>query len=411
MNCVSLFIFISLLTFTYGTYNPIPIGAVIISTTSQIIVMQPTEYGGTNELDTIFTATTGMTIVNTIYDPIPRNLYILFTNTTNGTIYLCQLVSLEQLDSTIHQLPISFNISNINRLNSFTSDVINRRALLTDDTGTITLFSMSGLMETKISPPTTITNPIRSVIYANSLNILFIITDTTVSSCSNFDLNNLQCCEGLPRGNELRSITLDEISGDLYVYVLDETTGIYRVVLNSTGCPTALRPINTLGTYTNLQFVIDRGLYFASGSSQNTNDNSILVIANGTNTPRAILIGLTIIALHISPPNTVSTSQIQETCFHGITYNDYRLAVVLAALFGTIMGIFMCFNALFCIDFFMTKRIIRNLKEQIPHNLLEDRWNKLVEEKYAKIALERKFELYINRFWDLYSLFRTTKKR
>ena len=59
------------------------------------------------------------------------------------------------------------------------------------------------------------------------------------------------------------------------------------------------------------------------------------------------------------------------------------------------MGIFMCFNALFCIDFFKTKNIIRNLKSQIPHDLLEDRWNKLVEEKYAKIALESKRTLVL----------------
>ena len=61
----------------------------------------------------------------------------------------------------------------------------------------------------------------------------------------------------------------------------------------------------------------------------------------------------------------------------------------------------MCFNALFCIDFFMTKRIIRDLKKQIPNNLLEDRWNKLVQEKYAKLALERIVYLY----FILYNLY------
>jgi hypothetical protein len=391
MNRISILIFISLLIIVNSTYNPIPYGSVIISTINKIFVMQPIEYGGTDELDIIYTATTNMTIVNTIYDSSLRNLYILFTNGTNASVYLCQLISLEQLDSTVYQLPITFNITNINKLNSFSSDFTNRRAFLTNETGVVTAFSMSGLMKRIIAIPNTITNPVRSVGYANDLNQLFIITDSTVNSCTNLDTDNLQCCQSLARASELRSITFDQVSGVFYAYVLDEITGIYQVVLNSNGCPTALRPINTLGTYSNLQFVIDRGLYFASGSFQNGTDNSILVIANGTQNPRSISIGVPIVALHISYPNTQSTSDTEETCFNGISYTDYRVAVLLAALFGTIMGIFMCFNVLFCIDFFMTKSIIRNLKQQIPHNLLEDRWNKLVEEKYAKIALESKF--------------------
>ncbi|CAF4249593.1 unnamed protein product [Rotaria sordida] len=126
MNCLLLFIFISLLTITKGAYNPIPIGSVIISTINKIFVMQPNEYGGNDHLLTVFTATPNMTIVNTIYDPILRNLYILFTNETNGTIYLCQLIANEQLDSTIYSLPITFDISNSNKLTSFSSDVNNR---------------------------------------------------------------------------------------------------------------------------------------------------------------------------------------------------------------------------------------------------------------------------------------------
>ncbi|CAF4260261.1 unnamed protein product [Rotaria sp. Silwood2] len=389
MNYLSLLIFVSLLTIIKSAYNPIPVGSIIISTINKIFVMQPTEYGGNDALTTIFTATTNMNIINSIYDPTPRNLYILFTNQTNGSVYLCQLIARQKLDTTIYQLPITFDFSTINNLTSFTSDIDNRRAFFINQIGAVKLFSMSGLMQTNISIPTTITNTIRSVGYSNLLNRLFIITDTTVYSCTNFDANNLQCCPPLSQLNQIRSISFDRISGDIHVYVLDYTTGIYQVILNSDECPTAVRPINTLGTFNNIQFVIDRGLYFSSGSKGSENDNSILVIANGTQSPRSISIGVSIVALHISYPATTSTSNVVETCFRGITYSDYRIAVILAAVFGTIMGIFMCFNALFCIDFFMTKSIIRNLKKQIPHNLLEDRWNKLVEEKYAKIALEK----------------------
>jgi len=386
-------------------------GSVIISTINKIFVMQPIEYGGTDELDIIFTATTNMTIVSTIFDPSARNLYIIFTNTTNGTLCLCQLVSLETLDSIVYQLPILFDIKNLNKLNSFTSDITNRRVFLTDETSIVTLFSMSGLMETTISIPINKSTPIRSVAYANIFNQLFIITDTTVNACNNLDTNNLQCCQGLPQGSQFRSIAFDKISGDVYVYVLDERTGIYQVVLNSIGCPTALRPINTLGTYSNLQFVIDRGLYFASGSLQNELNNSLLIIANRTQNPRSISIGISIVALHISYPNTQLTFQTEETCFNGITYSTYRAAVVLAALFGTIMGIFMCFNVLFCIDFFMTKRILRSLKQQIPHSLLEDRWKNLVEAKYAKIALESKFQFFFLFDRNINLFFRETTKR
>ncbi|UJR15187.1 hypothetical protein I4U23_002148 [Adineta vaga] len=390
MYWTSLFIFLTLFTCSHGAYNPIPIGSVIISTINKIIVMKPTEYGGTDKLNIIYTASTNMAIINTVYDPSLRNLYILFTNATNNnTVYVCQLLSLEQLDSTVYQLPISFNTSNINALYSFTSDVVNRRVFLTDDLGITTLLSMSGLMETTITPPSNITDTIRSIAYVNSLNKLFLITDTKVYACQNFDNANFECCGSIANGNELRSIEVDYVLTDTYIYVLAEQSGIYRVAFDANGCPTALNPLNILGTYTNLHFVIDRGLYFASGSASNGNDSTLLIIANGTETPRSVLVGTPIVALHISNPNTKTILPDEETCFHGITYNDYRAAVVLAALFGTIMGIFMCFNALFCIDFFMTKRIIRNLKQQIPHNLLEDRWNKLVEEKYAKIALEK----------------------
>jgi hypothetical protein len=438
MNSITVFIFISLLILINGSYNPIPIGSVVISTVSSIMVMQPAEYGGNDQLKVIFTALPGMTIVNTVYDPTARNLYLLFinatatnsvtatstaatgtnltiasnmsitttvsnavitsntssSNSTTGNIYVCRLASLEQLDSTVYQLPIIFNTANINQLNSFTADIINDRVFLTDQTGTIKLFSMSGILATTITPPAAITSRIRSAAYSNGLNQLFMVTDTTVYSCTNLDAGSLSCCQPLIQLTQLRSIAFDQSSHSVTTYILDARTGIYQVDLNAAGCPAGLRLINTLGLYINLDFVIDRGLYFASASLPNGNDNSYLVIANGTKTPRPISVGATIVALHISVPNLQTVSNAEESCFNGITYNDYRTAVILAAIFGTIMGIFMCFNALFCIDFFMTKRIIRDLKLQIPHNLLEDRWNRLVEEKYAKIALESQCKLY-----------------
>lgn len=388
MNCLLLLTFILSLATVKGGYNPIPPGSVIISTVNKIIVMKPTEYGGDNSLSTIFTAPSTMTIIHSVYNPIPRDLYIVFANDTSGAVFLCRLVSREQLDSTVYQLAVTFNITNLNTNSMFSSDVANQRIFLTDQYGQIQLFSMSGLMKIEVSQPPAIANQTRFVNNAGALNRLFVVTDTSIQSCSNLDINNLQCCQGTQRFEKLRSIAFDQSSGDLLVYVLEQTTGIYQIILNSAGCPTASRPTNTLGTYNNIYFVIDRGLYFASGSMAPLVDNSLLLIANGTNQPRSILVGASIVALHISNPNTEATFNTEETCFHGITYNDYRTAVILAAVFGTIMGIFMCFNALFCIDFFMTKSIIRELKKQIPHDLLEDRWNKLVEEKYAKIALE-----------------------
>lgn len=384
-------IFISLIKLIHSAYNPVPVGAIIITTTANVIVMQPKEYGGTDALATIFTAPNGTVIVSSVYDPTPRNIYIVFAYTNSTTLFLCQIVAVEQLSTTIYQLPITFNIANINQLNSFTSDITNRRIFLTDQTGAVTLFSMGGLMKTSIVTSTNTSIPLRSAAYTSVLNRLVTVTNTTVGLCSGLDTDNLQCCQALPQASNLRSIAFDQVLADLYIYVLDESAGIYQVILNATGCPTTLRPINTLGTNTNLQFVIDRGLYFASGSALNGKDNSLLIIANQTQTPRSLQIGQSIVALHISYPSTQTINPNDNTCFHGITYATYRAAVILAAVFGTIMGIFMCFNALFCIDFFMTKRIIRNLKQQIPHNLLEDRWNKLVEEKYAKIALESKF--------------------
>ena len=395
MYCLILLVFCSFLTNLECAYNPIPIGSVIISTVDKIIVLQPKEYGGNDARTTIFTASIDMTIVSTIYDPTERDLYILFINSSSSPIYLCQLVSLEQLDSTIYELPITFNESSINDLVSFSGDIINRRGFYTNKQGEVKLFSMSGLMQTMITIPSEITTTVRSVAYANTLNRLFIITDKQVESCVNLDTDNLNCCRAPATATGLRSIAFDEVSGDFYVYVLDNRTGIYQVPLNSSGCPIALRPINTFGSLNNLQFVIDRGLYFASASLANQNDNSVLMIANGTQDPRMININSPIVALHISNPNIQTVLPTEETCFHGITYSDYRAAVILAAIFGTIMGIFMCFNVLFCIDFFMTKNIIHNLKSQIPHDLLEDRWNKLVEEKYAKIALESKRTLVL----------------
>ncbi|CAF0966647.1 unnamed protein product [Adineta steineri] len=389
MNPILLFVFVSSIPVINSSYNPIPVGSVIISTTRTITVMNPIELGGNDKVTLIFTAHKNMTIVSTIFDPAMRDLYILFTNTTSETIYLCQLISVEKLDSTIYQLPISFNTSYINRLTSFSSDIYNKRIFLTDSIGTLTMFSMSGTMNTIITIPDTIKAPIRSVNFNSILNRLFIITDTSVFSCTGLDTNNLRCCQALPKADQLRTIVFDASTNDLRPYVLDERTGIYQVVMNNiTDCPVALRPINTIGTYNNLHLSIYQEIYFCAGSTDNSNHYSILFIGNAQQLPRTIPFDASIVALHISYPDLKSRNNIGESCFHGITYHDYRIAVVLAAIFGTIMGIFMCFNALFCIDFFMTKRIIGDLKRQIPHNVLEDRWNRLVNEKYAKLALE-----------------------
>jgi hypothetical protein len=395
MNQIFFFVFISSIPIINSSYNPIPIGSVIISTTHTISIIQPIEYGGKDQPRIIFTAIKNTVIINTIFNPRLRDLHIIFTNTTNNLFYICQLISVEKLDSIIYQLPISFNISYINKLTSFSSDINNKRAFLTNQLGMVTMFSMSGSMEIIISTPLTIKDPIRSVNYNSALNRLFIITDSTIDSCTGLDTNRLQCCQALPKTDQLRSITFDPSSSDSFAYVLDERTGIYQVILNATGCPMTLRPINTVGIYSNIHLVIDQDLYFCSGSADNSYHNSILIIGNGAHVPRAIPFDASIVALHISYPNVKSTIKNGESCFHGITYHDYRLAVVLAAVFGTIMGIFMCFNALFCIDFFMTKRIIGDLKKQIPHNLLEDRWNRLVEEKYAKLALDSRFDIHL----------------
>ena len=390
MNGISaiLIVLISIISRINSSYNPIPIGAVIVATTRTISVVQPKEYGGKDVPRTIFTATRNMIIINTIYDPALRDLHIIFTNSTTGILYISRLKSVGELHTVIHRLPVSFNTSSLNRFSSFTSDITNKRAFLTDQTGTVTMFSMSGAMQSIISIPITRENPVRSVGYNEKLNRLFVITDSTVNSCTDLDQNNLQCCQALPRTDQLRSITFDPSTSDSFAYVLDERTGIYRVVLDPHGCPIALRPINTINSYPNIHLVIFQNLYFCSGSTDQSESNSILIIGNDTQIPRTIPFDASIVALHISHPNIKSNIAPEETCFHGITYHDYRIAVILAAIFGTVMGIFMCFNALFCVDFFMTKRIIRDLKKQIPHNLLEDRWNKLVEEKYAKIALE-----------------------
>jgi hypothetical protein len=387
----SIILIIPFVSIINSSYNPIPIGSVIISTTRTISVLQPKEYGGTDKPTIIYTATKNMTIVNTIFDSRLRDLYIIFINSMTNILYISQLKSVEKLHRIIHELPISFNISDLNKLTSFSSDITNKRAFFTDQTGKVTMFSMSGSMKTILSIPSAITDPVRSVGYNEKLNRLFLITDSTVNSCINLDQNNLQCCSALPKTDQLRSITFDPLTSHSFAYVIDEQTGIYQVVLNSTGCPIALRPINRMDNYQNIHLIIYQNLYFSSGSHDHSNHNSILIIGNHTQTPRTIPFDASIVALHISYPNIKSTVAHDETCFHGITYHDYRVAVVLAAIFGTIMGIFMCFNALFCIDFFMTKRIIRDLKEQIPHNLLEDRWNKLVQEKYAKLALESQF--------------------
>ena len=389
MVCVSLtLIIVCCVLVVHSSYNPIPIGSVIISTTRTVSVLQPKEYGGSDRLTIIFTANKTMIIVNTMFDPRSRELYIIFINPITNIVYISQLKSVEKLHRTIHELPISYNISSLNKLTSFSSDITNKRGFFTDQNGKVTMFSMGGSMKMIVSTPTTITRPIRSVGYNEKLNRLFLITDSTVNSCTHLDQNNLKCCSALPKTDQLRSIAFDQTTINSFAYVIDELTGIYQVVLNSAGCPTALRPIDAMDNYQNSHLMIYQRVYFASGSNDHSNHNSILIIGNGTQTPRTIPFDASIVAIHISYPNTKSVINYEEVCFHGITYHDYRVAVILAAIFGTIMGIFMCFNALFCIDFFMTKQIIRELKKQIPRNLLEDRWNRLIQEKYAKLALD-----------------------
>ena len=384
------FVFISLLAIGHAYYNPIPIGSLIISTKEKVIVFQPVEYNGRDTQTTIFTASNNRTIVNTIYDPTARALFILFLNGSQGNLYLCQLVAQEELSSTMYQLPLSMSVSDINNLTTFNADIANKRVFLSDYAGTVTLFAMSGLMKYNVPRPASITGTIRSMAYYGPSNRLLVITDGTFDSCTHLDSNNTQCCQAPPSASKLRTITIDTKSTGSPIYVMDALAGIHTLTLAANGCPSVLRSVNKLGDNANLQLAVDGNLFFCSGSMSGAADNSILLISNGTADPRTIPIGSSIVALHLSYPNTRSSAPTEETCFNGITYSMYRLAVVLAALFGTIMGIFMCFNVLFCVDFFMTKRIIHNLKQQIPHNLLEDRWNKLVEEKYAKLALESK---------------------
>lgn len=371
------------------SYNPIPRGSVIISTTRSISILEPKEYGGHDKATIIYSAIKTMTIINTIFDFKLRQLFILYTNSTSDDVFIQQLISVEKLGPIIYRLPFLFNITRVNRLTSFSSDADNKRAFFIDEKGVVTMFSMSGTMKSTIKIPKDITEPVRSVAFSRKFNRLFVITDTTVSACANLDENELDCCQAQPKTYKLRSIVFNPIASQTYAYVMDEFSGLYQVRLNETnGCPIALRPMDTMDPYENIHLAVDQNLFVCTGSTDQLKHNSILILSNGIHMARTIPFNAPIVALHISYLNTKTSIEREETCFHGITYHDYRVAVILAAVFGTIMGIFMCCNALFCIDFFMTKQIIRNLKSQIPRNLLEDRWNRLVEEKYAKLALE-----------------------
>ena len=374
-------------------YNPIPHASIIVSTTRTISVIQPKELSGNDQMKTIYTADYPMTIVHTIYDSSSRSIYILFTNGSDNRLQLSRLESIDELNSIIYKLPLSFNTSNLNRLTTFTSDISNQRAFLTDQTGEMTMFSLSGSMKTTISKPSKITEPIRSVVYNSHFNRLYMITDSIIYSCSGFDDNQLDCCEILTKPDQqLRSIIFEPLTSHLSVYVIDSRRGIYQATLDTIGCPQDFRLVQHISpNYFNIYLAAYADLFVSSGSSDDSNHNSILLIGSRSGEFRPLPMVTSIVSLDISSPKTRTNMNQPEKCFGGITYNDYRLVGILAAIFGTIMGLFMCFNALFCIDFFMTKRIIRDLKQQIPHNLLEDRWTRLVEEKYAKIALERRY--------------------
>ena len=398
LSHLSFLVFQSLVLLSDASYNPIPFASVIISTTRTISVMQPDGVAANKEPTVIFSVPNHSIIVDTMCDPSSRDLYVLFSNTTNGTVYVSRLVAPGKLDPIVYQLPIVFNATHRDPFTSLTSDLDNRRAFLTDSTGRVTMFSLSGAMSVDIAIPSTTRRPIRSVLYHRTFNRLFMVSDSIVSSCTGLDRNELQCCQVRTKTNQLRSITIDTTSKHLYVYVTDAQTGIHQIALDDLGCPT--ESIQNVGSFYSVRLAIYQDRYFSSGNNDDSNNNSVLIIGNVTKNAtrdfRTLTVGTSIVALHFSHPRAQSNSGEDETCFRGITYYDYRVAVVLAALFGTIMGIFMCVNALCCVDFFMTKRIIRDLRKQIPHDFLEDRWNKLVDEKYAKLALESQLFTWID---------------
>ena len=405
-----LFILLNIFFWIYSienAYNPIPVGSIIISTTRSISILEPKEYGGHDKLTIIYSAMKNMTIIHTIFDLSHRQIYVLYMNSNSSDVFIRQLISMEILSPIIVRLPISFNTTRINRLTSFAGDVQNKRGFFIDETGVVSMFSMSGTMKSIIKMPINMTQPVRSVTFNEDFNRLYVITDSTVSACLNLDGNELDCCHATSKVDQLRSIVFNPSTSQMYGYVMDEISGLYQVVLNkTTGCPKFLRAMDTMGSYENIHLAVDKNLYVCTGSTDQLKHNSILIISNGVQMERIMPFDAPIVALHISYSNKRISIEREETCFKGITYYDYRVAVILAAIFGTIMGIFMCFNALFCIDFFMTKQIIRNLKSQIPRNLLEDRWNRLVEEKYAKLALESRtilsFSLLINQINSSY---------
>lgn len=376
-----------------ATYNPIPIGSVIVTTQSSVIAIQTQEYGGNDKLDTIYQAPSGITILNSVLDATSRSFSIIYRNSTaNNAIIMRQLISRQQLSSAAYELAVNFTNTLL-----VTSDVARNRAFGTYDNGRVVLFSLSGLLETTLTFSTEIQN-INLVVFNPKNYRLYIITKDELYSCANFDTKQLNCCKASITINNPRWIYFDPANALLQCSVLDGSGRMYQFQLDSMGCPTDITS-EQLTTRASLQLAVDQQYVFAATSSENALDNSYLLIRNPTIQPhRFISVGSRIVALQIAYPSRSTGTINPSMCFYGITYNDYRTAVILAAVFGTIMGILMCFNVLFCIDFFMTKSVIRTLKSQIPHDLLEDRWNKLVEEKYAKIALESKAELNLEKF-------------
>ncbi|CAF1570193.1 unnamed protein product, partial [Didymodactylos carnosus] len=380
VRTLSILIFLLLLCYKHLvlSYNPIPTGAVIITTNSTIFVLRPIEYNGTDMLTPVFTTNGSYLIVNTVFDSSARYLYILYVQ--NDIYYIGQLVGYQQI-SNIYVLAYSWLNNNIS---SFTSDINNRR-IFAASTNDIYVFSMGGLMYSNVG---TDFKTLQSIYYDSNDNRFYVLTSTTISTCYQSGVNNtLTCPCSISLSSNFRYVTADP-NNNAIIYLVQEPNRLNTASINAAGCPLVLLSESTVDQYSISYIAVDgNNIFSVASTSQMETYTTLLIGSFSSPAKRNVSVDQIILAIQLSPP-LQQTVQTVEECFRGITYYDYRVAVCLAAIFGTIMGILLCFNSLFLIDTLMTKRIIRDLKKQIPKDLVEDRWNKLVEEKYAKVALE-----------------------
>lgn len=258
--------------------NSIPSDSIVLTTNRSIYSVRPAEKNGHDKINLIFESNKNSTILRSIFDSTRNELEIFQINDLTKEIHVDHIENVEKSFPFRKKLKFPPKSVDFRRFGLFNGEKENPKFFSVDFSGNLNFFSSDGSILSRIVLSSKIAENVESVTFHGMSQRFFFVTSTTVFSCRIVDTKDVDCCSKIFPQRKFRHGSFNKGSDESFFYVFDLETGIYRVNLSQSFCPTDFHLTKSLDERFHRNFKIERDFFvFSTLKRENGSKSSIFV--------------------------------------------------------------------------------------------------------------------------------------